>query len=94
MRVRRISASPPRRRSRRACGLWFVVLFLAGSPAAGILYGSGAFAAVGAVGISSLELRTGAEYHSRDWESLRGDFRVTQYLVPVDVAWRTPAVRL
>jgi hypothetical protein len=58
------------------------------------LFDSGAFAAVGASGISYLELRTGAEYRSRDWEGLRGDFGVTQYLLPVDVAWRTPAVRL
>lgn len=94
MRARQVSASPPRRQSRHACGLWFVALFLAGSLAAGVLFDSGAFATVGASGISYLELRTGAEYRSRDWEGLRGDFGVTQYLVPVDIAWRTPAVRL
>jgi hypothetical protein len=54
----------------------------------------GASAAVRPASTSRLELRTGAAYYDRDWQSLRGDFGVSQYLLPIDVAWRTSAVRL
>jgi hypothetical protein len=64
------------------------------SPVAGGWLARGVSPAFGATSISHLELSTGAEYHSREWESLRGDFGVTQYLIPVDLAWRTSAVRL
>lgn len=69
-------------------------LFLAGSLVFGVACVPRAAASAGRSGTSRLELRTGAEYYSREWESLRGSFALTEYLLPVDVAWRTPGLRL
>jgi hypothetical protein len=94
MKARRAPASRLRQRSRGSLGRCGVALSLAGNPAFGLLFAAGASAAVLSTGASHIELRTGAAYHSREWEGLRGGFSATQYLLPVDLAWRMPAFRL
>ena len=94
MKARPAPASLLRRQLHGALGWYGAALFLAGSPVVGVLLAASASAAILSTGTSHLELRTGAAYHSREWGGLRGGFSVTQYLLPVDLAWRTPMVRL
>lgn len=94
MKARPAPASRLRRWSRGSLGRYGVVLSLAGNPASGLLFATGASAAVRSTDTSYLELHTGAAYHSREWEGLRGGFSAIQYMLPVDLAWRMPSFRL
>ena len=83
--------------SRRSCRFRErdrATLWLAGSAAIGVLFAGGASGAVRPPRASQLELRTGAEYYARGWDNASGASTISEYLLPVDLAWRTPALRL
>ncbi len=80
---------PPRRPASRA-----IALTIAGGAVLGLLPPGRSAAATRPAPAARLELRTGAAYQSRSWEAARGDFTATEYLLPVDVSWRSPGLRL
>jgi hypothetical protein len=56
--------------------------------------GVGAGIAVAATGPSRIDIGAGAEYHLRRWDNSKGGLRASEFLLPIDVAWRTRGVRL